>query len=219
MTGTDRPGAEWDDPERVAAYSSRETPHRREGEAALVELLPHRRGLRVLDLGTGDGRLLRVVGAQVPLDVAVGVDSSPEMLGRAHSTDGNGEAWRFEQHDLSLPLAVDGPFDVVVSGLAIHHLTDARKRSLFREAREMLAPGGLFANLDLVKLPTDRLEQEFLAAIGRHDGGDPSDQPATVTEQLRWLEEAGFVDVDCYWKWRGIALLAGRVPGPASDRS
>jgi SAM-dependent methyltransferase len=184
-------GAEWDEPERVAAFTARVTPGRPAEEAALVELVPTGQPLRVLDLGTGDGRLLRVVASHAPIERGVGLDSSPEMLARAAALPETPTSWTFLQHDLTRPLPELGDFDVVVSGLAIRHLCDARKRALVEEVRERLAPGRLFANLDIVKLGTPALDRAFLQAIGRHDGGDPSDRPSPVAEQLGWLQDAG----------------------------
>lgn len=198
------------EPDRVAAFKSRETPHRSEAEAALLELVPTGRPIRVLDLGTGDGRLLRVLADHTSLDAAVGLDSSPEMLRLAEESAPGG--WAFHEHDLEDALPWSERFDVIVSGLAVHHLDDDRKQSLFAEAHALLAPGGLFANLDLVKLRTARLNRDFLDAIGRKDA-DPSDKPSPVEDQLRWLETAGFDDVDCFWRWRGMGVLAGWVPG------
>jgi len=98
-----------------------------------------------------------------------------------------------------------------VSGFAIHHVDDARKKSLFRELRRALDPGGLLLNLEVVKSATPRRHQEFLAAIGR-TADDPEDNLATIDAQLGWLVAADFVEAECMWRWRGFALLAAEAP-------
>ncbi len=117
------------------------------------------------------------------------------------------------RHDLREALPELGRFDAVVSSLAIHHLPDERKRSLYAEAYGLLEPGGVFANFEHVASPSERLHREFFAAIDEPlEWEDPSDLLLDVETQLRWLREIGFVDVDCHWKWRELALLAGVRP-------
>ena len=110
--------------------------------------------------------------------------------------------------DLGAPLLL-GEADVVVSGLAIHHLDDERKRSLYAEVATALRTGGVFANLDVVASATDARHAAFLAAIDR-PADDPEDRLAPVDDQLAWLRAAGLVEVDCLWRWRGFALLVGK---------
>jgi tRNA (cmo5U34)-methyltransferase len=200
---------EWSDPERVAEYLAREIPHREIAEGLLLEALPARVG-RVLDLGTGDGRLLALVCGQHRAARGVGIDSSRPMLERAAERFVSSTAVELEVYDLGRPLtelpAAVGPFDVVVSGLAIHHLQDERKRALFGEVYGLLAPGGVFANLDLVTSASPRLHERFRRAIGRVQE-DPEDRLAGLCEQLGWLRDAGFEEVDCHFKWLELALL------------
>jgi tRNA (cmo5U34)-methyltransferase len=98
---------------------------------------------------------------------------------------------------------------VVVSGLAIHHLSDERKRALFREVHALLAPGGVFANLDLVASSTLERHERFRQAIGRVQD-DPTDRLAGLCEQLEWLRKAGFQAVDCDFEWLELALFIAR---------
>lgn len=198
-------GDEWSDPGRVAEYLSREIPHRATAEELLLEALPERIE-RFLDLGTGDGRMAALVRSRHPEARGVGLDASEPMLARAANRFGGDPLVEFHAHELALPLAVEGRFDTVVSGLAIHHLEDERKRELFGEVRALLAPGGVFANLDLVSSASARTHERFRREIGRSED-DPSDRLADLSQQLAWLRDAGFRAVDCHFKWLELALL------------
>ena len=189
-------------------------PHRDEGEAVLVAELPER-CRRVLDLGCGDGRLLALVLDTHPGATGVALDMSPPMLAAATARFADDPRVEVVDHDLSRPLPHDlGCFDAVVSAFAIHHVEDERKRTLYGEVLAALEPGGLFANLEHVASPTERLTTRFLAAVGARPGsrGDPSNRLLDVESQLRWLRQLGYDDVDCHWKWRELALLAGVRP-------
>lgn len=196
---------EWRDPDRVAEYLSREIPHRPIAEAMLLDALPPRVG-RVLDLGTGDGRLLALVRGRHPDALAVGLDSSEPMLARAAERFGDDPGVELRRHDLTQPLPGGEPLDAVVSGLAIHHLEDERKRELFGELHSRLSPGGVFANLDLVSPASPALHERFRREIGRVED-DPTDRLADLSEQIEWLRQAGFAEVDCHFKWLEMALV------------
>lgn len=201
---------EWGDPERVAEYLSREMPHRAIAEEMLLEALPSRVG-RFLDLGTGDGRLLAAMRGRHPEAMAVGLDTSEPMLARAAERFSSDPLVTLRTHDLGHPLAETGPLDAVVSGLAIHHLEDERKRELFGEIHALLAPGGVFANLDLVASASSRLHERFRREIGRAQD-DPTDRLAGLSDQMSWLREVGFTEVDCHFKWLELALVvAGKL--------
>jgi SAM-dependent methyltransferase len=203
---------EWSDPAHVSHYLTRTGGAERgaEGHRALLELFGAGTR-RVLDLGTGDGRLLALLASEFPGIEGVGLDSSPLMLARAAERFEGDPRFEIAEHDLAAELPDLGTFDAVISGLAIHHLPDERKRSLYGEIFGILAPGGVFANFEHVASPTHRLHIEFFAAIEEPlECDDPSDRLLDVQTQLLWLREIGFEDVDCYWKWRELALLAGR---------
>ncbi len=188
-------------------------PRRAEGEGVLAEQVPFD-ARRILDLGTGDGRLLALLQADRPEAKGVGLDFSDLMLeaaARRFAGDGRIE---LVKHDLVEPLPALGRFDVVVSSMAIHHLEHERKRSLYGEVFDLLEPGGVFANFEHVASATHRLHLAFFAAIDEPlEHEDPSDRLLDVETQLRWLREHGFDDVDCYWKWLEMALLVGVRPG------
>jgi SAM-dependent methyltransferase len=202
--------SEWADPGRVAEYLSREIPNRQLAETMLFQALPEQIE-RVLDLGTGDGRLVSLVRSADPNAEAIGLDSSEPMLARARDRLAGEAGIEFRLHDLRDPLPGDSSFDAIVSGLAIHHLEDERKRELFREIHVLLVPGGVFANLDLVSSSTAQLHERFRREIGRIED-DPTDRLADLCDQLSWLREAGFSEVDCHFKWLEMVLVVAAKP-------
>jgi tRNA (cmo5U34)-methyltransferase len=207
---TSHPTSSWSDPDRVDHYLARigGIQARGAGEKVLATLLPDS-PRAVLDLGCGDGRLAALVLDQCPgVEAVVGVDSSPTMLHRARKRFGGDGRVTIREWDLEDPLTPLGTFDVVIAGFSIHHVDDQRKRALFGEVNRLLVPSGLFANLEVVASATPELHRQFLELIGRQED-DPEDQLAGVEDQLQWMREAGLEQVDCYWRWRGFALLAG----------
>jgi tRNA (cmo5U34)-methyltransferase len=201
----------------------------------IVRLVRHFLGApaRLLDLGCGDGLLARTVLLAFPDARAALVDHSPPMLERARTAMAPfAERCEIVEGELTRPLSqqVSGSFDLAVSGFAIHHLPDERKRSLYREVYDQLTPGGLFVNLEHVASATRRGEALFdelyvdavAAKTGKprdelerqyHARPDKADNKlAAVEAQLAWLREIGFVEVDLFFKWMELALFAGQRP-------
>jgi tRNA (cmo5U34)-methyltransferase len=210
------PQSEWQTMEHALAYLSRadKLPHRTEGEKVLLDQIPAN-ARRVLDLGTGDGRLLALVKLHNPAVEGVALDFSDPMLERVKKRFGDDKQVTVVKHDFSVPLpsAQLGYFDAVVSSLAIHHLTDPRKRQLYKEIFGLINPKGVFCNLEHVASATQNLHLKFLAQTGfTLQTEDPSNKLLDVETQLQLLRQIGFTDVDCYWKWLEMALLVGVKP-------
>jgi tRNA (cmo5U34)-methyltransferase len=203
--------SEWRDSAHALGYLARADtfPHRAEGEGVLLDHVP-RGARRILDLGTGDGRLLALLRLERPDSTGVGVDVSEPMLKAARERFADQHGIELVRHDLAESIPDLGSFDAVVSCFAIHHVHDARKRTLYAEVFDRLVPGGVFCNLEHVASPTSRLHSAFYQALGyAPDFEDPSNHLLDVETQLGWLRDIGFSDVDCYWKWLEMALLIG----------
>jgi tRNA (cmo5U34)-methyltransferase len=135
---------------------------------------------RVLELGTGTGETAKRVLAIHPHARWTGIDASAAMLERARETLPEAELLQARLED---PLPA-GPFDLVVSVLAVHHLPAAAKRDLFRRVADVLRPGCRFVLGDVV-VPEDPADRRIPI-----DG--VVDVPDRLDDQLRWLREIGF---------------------------
>ena len=101
-----------------------------------------------------------------------------------------------------------------MSSFAIHHLVPDRQRGLYGEVFDRLRPGGVFANVEHVASTTDRRHEEFLYAIGSSPAqDDPSNKLVAVATHLAWLDALGYVDAECLWKWRELAVVTATKPG------
>jgi tRNA (cmo5U34)-methyltransferase len=193
---------EWSTVEHALAYLNKtdNIPHRTEGEAVLLDHVPQD-AKRILDLGTGNGRLIRLLKIDNPKIEAVALDTSPTMLNAARQYFSNDSSVKIVKHDLSYPLHKSlGRFDAVVSSLAIHHLSHERKRSLYKEIYDILNLSGVFCNLDNVASPSLEHHIRFLHAIGfTPETESRSDKLLSMETQLHWLRDIGFVssDMDC----------------------
>jgi tRNA (cmo5U34)-methyltransferase len=153
---------------------------------------------RVLELGTGSGVTSRRVLARHPHAQLTGVDSSEHMLAAADLPDAD---LRLQDLRDDLP---EGPFDLVFSALAIHHLDGAGKAGLFARIAAGLAPGGRFAMADVI-VPEDPAD-----VVTPLDAG--FDLPDTVPDLLGWLGDAG-LQARVSWQARDLAVLAADRAG------
>lgn len=192
--------------------------------AAAVEAvgLPGRPPGRVLDLGAGTGLLAGFVAQAVPAAQLTLLDGAGAMLAQARER--LGERASYVVGDFADPLP-EGPWDAVVSALAIHHLDDRGKRDLFARVRAALAPGGVFVNAEQVAGESAWLDAVYVErheraarALGATDAEWTAaaqrmshDLCATVEDQLAWLRAAGFADVGCLWRDGRFAVLVARV--------
>jgi tRNA (cmo5U34)-methyltransferase len=199
---------------------------------------------RFLDLGCGDGILGAAVLEAFPKAHGVLADFSPAMLDAAKKRlAAHAARLRFVEIDYVQPdwvevVNVGGPFDAIVSGFSIHHQPDDRKRLIYRQVFDLLAPGGWFLHLEHVSSPTPWLSQvwdeclvdhiwqaqrktnpavsrEEAAQTHVHRPDKAANILAPVEAQCDWLRQIGFADVDCYLKFLEMAVFGGRKPDVA----
>jgi len=194
--------------------------------SAAVALLPFAEDapIRVLDLGAGTGLLSGRILAEFPNARLRLVDVAGTMLALARvRLAGAAHTPEIVVADYA-QASLGGPYDAVVSALSIHHCDDAAKRDLFRRCRDALVPDGIFVNAEQVAGPTKALEAAYdrawLDAVRRAGATEAEiagararmkeDRCAPLAAQLDWLAEAGFADVDCWFKDGRFAAYAGR---------
>ena len=179
--------------------------------------------LRVLDLGAGTGLFSAMVLARNPEAVIHLVDASEGMLEQARQRFEGSPAVTMAVGDMAKG-DLGGPWDLIVSALAIHHLSDEDKKDLFTRIRAALPAGGLFVNAEQVLGHEPAVEARYariwLEQITAADVSPEEiekahirmshDRCASVENQLDWMRQAGFSQVDCSFKaWR-FAVLSGR---------
>ena len=232
-----QPGHEWVDAERVDQYiarmDEREDAERRpifEYMARLIGADPDA-GLSVLDIGSGYGPVAAVVLDAYPKAHAIGLDISEAMMAVGRERMARfGDRFRYMVGDFGdgvlPPEAVEaGPFDVVVSARAIHHLSAELMARLYADIHKNLRPGGSFFNLDTASPETDAMRDRYRAARRaehpedvrpaatagepRHTDMFPHHRDATLIRHLEWLKAAGYDAYDCFYKKADRALIGG----------
>ncbi len=198
-----------------------------EQHQVMLKMVPYGKHdkLKALDLGAGTGVLSLLLLEEFPKLTVTVFDVSDNMLRICRDN-----LIPYEDRVLFLKGKLeDGDFGegyhLIVSGLAIHHLSHKQKKELCSHIFRSLLPGGVFLNGDIVLGETPRLGEHYLELWRRsmrEKGEDEhkwyaeylnQDLPATLGEQLSWLQEAGFVDVACHWRYLNFAVWGGRKPG------
>ncbi|MCZ6677371.1 MAG: class I SAM-dependent methyltransferase [Candidatus Poribacteria bacterium] len=204
---------DWDSPEYVRQWiadGDKADAQRADQIKLLASLIQCRSQecIHVLDLGAGYGIVTREILTAYPNATVVCLDRSAEMLkhGKERLADNLSQLdfvqANFDTSDWLTPLQENQCFDAVLSSRAIHHVVDERKQRLYEEVFHLLKPGGCFANHDLVRHPDEPVR----------DSGNPL---GTLEDQIRWLSEIGFVNVQCFWRDGGRAVFGGYKPASA----
>jgi tRNA (cmo5U34)-methyltransferase len=224
------PAEDWSDERYISLWIERQAgraPLRARQFKLLRALLPFApdQRFRYVNIGAGHGPFDELVLERYPHAHATLVDGSAGMLAYARrQLERFGDRTSYVQADFSASdwrAQAGGPFEAAVSCIAIHNLFDARAiRAVYRDVYDLLGDGGVFFNLDYMRMPSAALQP--LAAWAYADeaadfmmGGGGGHMPGTADEQVAWLREAGFAPADCLWKEFRVALVGGLKGTPA----
>ncbi|MCB2184637.1 MAG: class I SAM-dependent methyltransferase [Desulfobulbaceae bacterium] len=180
--------------------------------------------IRVLDLGAGTGLFSSLVAKRYPNAEFTLYDLSDRML--------DGARKRFAQSDVNVAFAVKdysteiiaGEFDLIISALSIHHLTDRAKESLFQKLFACFNKNGLFINADQVLGETPAIENVYrsswLKQVREKGVSEASlsaalkrmeeDKMSTLSRQLDWLRKAHFSEVNCWYQNYSFVVYSGQ---------
>ena len=193
---------------------------------ALVAAIPFEKDapLRAIDLGCGTGTVARAVAEAFPNAHVTCLDLAENMIAMAHQKLASFPRVRYVLGDLNT-LKFDDRYDVVISSLALHHLvTNTDKRRFYCQVYENLNPNGVFYNGDVVLASNEFLQGMYMAKwvefMRRNVSEDEierkwipkyqaEDRPAKLMDQMAWMAEAGFADVDVLWKYYNFAVYGG----------
>jgi tRNA (cmo5U34)-methyltransferase len=175
---------------------------------------------RVLDLGCGTGLFTALLLAKYPKARVTLVDIADGMLKVARERFADHTDFEYVNADFG-NLNLSGPFDIIISGIAIHHIAGSEKKRLYKKCFKWLVRDGVFVNGDQIEGETEaahafnmRLWKASIETSGlpREEIDDAYermkfDHPSKVSEQLAWLREIGFRDVDCIYKYLPLAVF------------
>lgn len=177
----------------------------------------------VLDIGSGTGLFSSLFLEKYPKANMTLIDISEKMIDIAKERFANFSNINYVIDDYTSH-EFDCKFDIILSSLSIHHLTDVEKRNLYQRVYSFLKEDGIFVNADQVLGHTpflenlykndwrNKIENSGLSADEIHSAYERTklDKMSTLTDQLKWLEECGFKDVDCIYKYFNFVVLFGR---------
>ncbi len=188
----------------------------------LVELTESYEKPKILDLGAGTGILTDLLHKQHPNSEITLLDMSRDMLNIARNKFAD-KNFNYIEADY-LTYEFNEKYDLVVSSLSIHHLTDDEKRVLYRRIYDILEDGGLFINADQVSGSTQYTEKLYKQKDSRHlDMQDMPeeekeilrkrrllDKPSKLSDTITWYEDIGYINVDVYYKYYRYFVIAGQ---------
>ena len=198
-------------------------PRYREQHDLILQLIPFETNahIKVLDLGAGTGILSALILQAFPQANVLAFDIAEKMLKVCQTNlSAYQERLTLQQGNFAEDDFGNG-YDLVVSGLAIHHLDSAGKQTLFKKLFQSMNSGGILLIRDIVTAATPRLTEQYeqlwrqYMKANREDDAAwfqkylEEDIPSSVEEQTRWLSEAGFADTACHWRHLNFAIFGG----------
>lgn len=198
-------------------------PRYREQHDLILQLIPFETNahIKVLDLGAGTGILSALILQAFPQANILAFDIAEKMLKVCQTNlSAYQERLTLQQGNFAEDNFGNG-YDLVVSGLAIHHLDSAGKQTLFKKLFQSMNSGGILLIRDIVTAATPRLTEQYeqlwrqYMKANREDDAAwfqkylEEDIPSSVEEQTRWLSEAGFADTACHWRHLNFAIFGG----------
>ena len=178
----------------------------------------------VLDLGAGTGLMAGLVASNYPNAKIQLLDIAEKMLSEAQEKlkcfKNN---FDFIVADYSRVKSFNKNFDLIISSLSIHHLTDFEKQNLFKIIHAHLKSDGFFINADQVLGDTEEIDKiyrsRWIEQIKKKGADDKElnaalermkeDKMSTLASQTQWLKEAGFVNVNCWFKNYSFVVYSG----------
>ncbi len=186
--------------------------------------------IRILDIGSGYGPVATACLDAFPNGTAIGLDISEAMMEAGRERMARfGDRFSYLVGDFAdglLPQNVvdAGPYDLIVSARAIHHLSPELMKKIYADINKNLKPKGAFFNLDTASTEGDYL-RDVLRRVRRRGGEPPRPQrtegaarehaalthhrEATLARHMEWLKAGGFVGAECFWKRLEMALIGG----------
>ena len=193
---------------------------------ALIDSIPFesKSAIKIIDLGCGTGTIAKKVSDRFPNSKIVCLDIASNMIEIAKYKLSSHIKSDFIVGDFS-QIDFEEKFDVVVSSLALHHLeTDSDKKDFYTKIFKILNNGGVFYNADVVLAATDyqqeinltRWKEYMNKSVSKHEVDNKwiptykaEDRPAKLIDQLKWLEDIGFKNVDVNWKYYNFGVYGG----------
>jgi len=178
---------------------------------------------RILDLGAGTGLLTSYIYDRHPQGYFTLLDISEEMINIARDRFKNVQHFDYVVADYTIHKFQES-FDLIVSSLSIHHLKHRDKQFLYQKIYDLLNPEGIFLNADQVLGPNPANEAEYQRnwmekiQVGSLSESEKKiildrmelDNPATLNDNLKWLKNIGYRDVDVYYKYYNFCIIYGK---------